>query len=189
MFFINVILVLDEELLYVHLRDYFVYGKIEKIGLPPYNFDYIMNWIPNYEIAVEQAPKSSGCRMRDQSERAIIRRNIIRNYFYGPLNNWRPYACELSTFRARIYQIGGNETKSNLLPAQEVSAVEEFAVCPVRMDTSLRGQILAILHVDDGTETNQQSYNDLFQQHLHNKSKEEAKNSKISNENKNDDEK
>ena len=88
--------------------------------------------------------------MREQADRMNIGRNIIRNYFYGPNNNFRPLSCETYPSFLKIYQIGSGSTQNDLLPADQRSVVESFGVLPVRFDASLRGQILAVLQIDNG---------------------------------------
>ena len=88
--------------------------------------------------------------MREQAERLAIGRNIIRNYFYGNNNNFRPLSCETYPKFLRVYKIGSSHTVNDLLPADQRSVVGSFEVLKVRMDSSLRGQILAVLQIDNG---------------------------------------
>eukprot|EP00483_Globobulimina_turgida_P010141 UN10160 len=112
----------------------------------------------NRFIAIEKCIKSGGVIVREQAERLALGRNIIRNYFYGPNENkpYRPLSCETLPVFLRIYQIGSGQTQNDLLPADQRSVVESFGVLPVRFDASLRGQILAILHIDNGINEKEQ---------------------------------
>jgi hypothetical protein len=101
-------------------------------------------------MAIEKAVKSGGVVVREQSERLAIGRNIIRNYFYGAHNNYRPLSCDAYPVFLKMYQIGSAQTQNDLLPADQRSVVESFGVLPVRFDASLRGQILAVLHIENG---------------------------------------
>lgn len=68
-------------------------------------------------MAIEKAVKSGGVVVREQSERLAIGRNIIRNYFYGPNNNYRPLSCDAYPVFLKMYQIGSAQTQNDLLPA------------------------------------------------------------------------
>ena len=56
----------------------------------------------------------------------------------------------------RVYKIGSSHTVNDLLPADQRSVVESFEVLKVRMDSSLRGQILAVLQIDNGINEKEQ---------------------------------
>merc|ERR1712083_1023315 len=62
----------------------------------------------------------------------------------------RPLSMETFPAFLRVFQIGSGQTTNDLLPSGASSVVESFGVLPVRFDASLRGQILAVLHVDNG---------------------------------------
>ncbi|ETO30340.1 hypothetical protein RFI_06782 [Reticulomyxa filosa] len=125
-FKVNVIIVVDDEYLYNHLK------TAHK----------------DRHIAVEKVTKSGGVKQKDETERQALRQRIIRNYFYGCLNDFEPSSISFDAKWARIYQIGKDKTESSLLPMDEKSAVQKFSFLPVRMDASLRGQVLAVLHED-----------------------------------------
>eukprot|EP00484_Ammonia_sp_Unknown_P024523 CAMPEP_0197026670 /NCGR_PEP_ID=MMETSP1384-20130603/6710_1 /TAXON_ID=29189 /ORGANISM="Ammonia sp." /LENGTH=666 /DNA_ID=CAMNT_0042455375 /DNA_START=24 /DNA_END=2024 /DNA_ORIENTATION=+ len=158
LFHIDVVLVIDDELTMNYLRNkykdnidtnnYQRYLKNKQTDLSSY-------W-KNRFIAIEKAVKSGGVMVREQSDRLTIGRNIIRNYFYGPHNTYRPLSCETYPQFLRIYQIGSGQTQNDLLPADQRSVVESFGVLPVRFDASLRGQILAVLHIDNGVDEKEQ---------------------------------
>eukprot|EP01084_Bolivina_argentea_P314205 544221_1 len=157
LFHIDTILCIDDELTLNYLRTKY------KNNIDSNNYyAYLMNkmdlssYWKNRFIAIEKAVKSGGVVVREQAERLAIGRNIISNYFYGNNNNYRPLSCETYPAFLRIYQIGSGQTQNDLLPADQRSVVESFGVLPVRFDSSLRGQILAVLQIENGCIENEQ---------------------------------
>jgi len=159
LFHIDTVLVIDDELTLNYLQQKYK----ENIQKENY-FQFLSNnsrmdlssyWKKRF-IAIEKATKSGGVIVREQAERLAIGRNIIRNYFYGNNNNFRPLSCETYPMFLKIYQIGSGQTQNDLLPADQRSVVQSFGVLPVRFDASLRGQILAVLQIENGINEKEQ---------------------------------
>eukprot|EP01083_Nonionella_stella_P288767 982571_1 len=157
LFHIDTVLCIDDELTLNYLKNKY------KDNIDPHNYyQYLQKTIDlsaywkNRFIAIEKAVKSGGVIVREQAERLAIGRGIIRNYFYGPNNTYRPLSCETYPVFLKIYQIGSGATQNDLLPADQRSVVESFGVLPVRFDASLRGQILAVLQIENGINEKEQ---------------------------------
>lgn len=162
LFHIDTILVIDDELTLNYLKNKYKeninpnnYYNLLSSNIQKNKIDLSSYWRQRF-IAIEKAVKSGGVRVREQAQRLAIGRNIIRNYFYGNNNNFRPLSCETYPKLLRVYKIGSSHTVNDLLPADQRSVVGSFEVLKVRMDSSLRGQILAVLQIDNGMNEKEQ---------------------------------
>lgn len=174
LFHINVIFVLDDALTFnflknqfshqIQISNYFQYLHMN-IQKKKKTMDNVVdernvkleNYFKCRFIAIENVRKSTGVLPRDQKERNNIKRDIIRNYFYGPSNDWQPFSCVIRPYFLKIYERQNGQTLNSLLPIGNTSVIKQTLMKNIKPGPDLRGQILAILQINNGLDADEQN--------------------------------
>ncbi|RZF37794.1 hypothetical protein LSTR_LSTR007156 [Laodelphax striatellus] len=109
-------------------------------------YDELYRVMPNF-VKLVQMPKLEGVRFRSQELRWECRDRVLKDYFYGPNNELKPYVFDVEWKDFKVYKVFYTDD----------SRPESISLSFPALNTSLRNRILAVTFAqkkDDALESN-----------------------------------
>ncbi len=99
------------------------------------------------QVTVAKLAKSGGVVAREPMFRGAIRRTLIREYFYGPENIFRPSARQFSFTDLKIFRTGNfAQAPASALPLGSIRQIDPNRPQLVKPGLDLRHRLLAVLY-------------------------------------------
>ncbi|GIY67584.1 protein CLP1 homolog [Caerostris darwini] len=95
-------------------------------------------------------PKLDGVMERRREQRILSREARVREYFYGPTNQLRPFSFDIQFSELKIFKVISRPFQSNE-PAQSLNGVtlNDVILVPVSLGYNLINQVLALSSADN----------------------------------------